>query len=76
MRSEVGLTWLRNRSVFSLEPRCFEDGQIDSVEVVDGRTPLTFMRETAGFHVEVPKSAIQEFGVALRIAGAGLVDAE
>jgi alpha-L-fucosidase len=49
------------------------DGRIDRVEVVGHDTPLNFTRNAAGLHVAVPGQTVHEFGVALRIAGAGLV---
>jgi alpha-L-fucosidase len=52
----------------------FAGGRIDRVEVVGSSTPLNFTRDAVGLHVEVPDQAVHEFGVALRIAGAGLVD--
>jgi alpha-L-fucosidase len=50
--------------------------RIDRVEVVGIDTPLNFACDAAGLHVEVPEQAVHRFGVALRIAGAGLVDVQ
>ncbi|WP_423065178.1 alpha-L-fucosidase [Devosia sp. CN2-171] len=52
----------------------FGDARVDRVEVVGSAAPLAFSRDARGLHLELPDGAIHEFGTALRIAGAGLVD--
>jgi alpha-L-fucosidase len=51
----------------------FSDSRIDRIEVVGNNAPLEFRRDAAGLHVDVPGQAVHDFGIALRIAGTGLV---
>lgn len=50
------------------------NGRIDRIEVVGNDAPLNFRRDAAGLHIDVPDRAVHDFGIAFRIAGAGLVD--
>ena len=52
----------------------FGDATVNRVEVVGSPEPLAFTRDARGLHVEFPDRAIHEFGTALRVVGAGLVE--
>jgi len=47
-------------------------GSVKRVEVVGSNAPLGFTQDTSGLHVTVPPAASHEFGIALKISGAGL----
>ncbi len=49
-------------------------GKVERVEVVGSSAPLDFTRDSAGLHVQIPEQARDSFGVALKLAGRGLID--
>jgi alpha-L-fucosidase len=49
-------------------------GQVESVEIVGSKAPLDFKRDRKGLHIFVPDGGGHEFGLALKISGAGLTE--
>jgi alpha-L-fucosidase len=50
-----------------------KEGHIERVEVVGDPTALQFTQDGAGLHVTLPSGASHAYGIALKIAGTGLV---
>jgi alpha-L-fucosidase len=50
-----------------------KEGQVARVEVVGSPDPLAFTQDQNGLHITVPTQASHAFGIALKIAGTGLV---
>jgi alpha-L-fucosidase len=47
-------------------------GSVKRVEVVGNNAPLDFRQDGTGLHIKLPQDAAHEFGIALKISGAGL----
>ena len=50
-----------------------KEGRVERVEVVGASVPLQFTQDGAGLHVTLPSGASHAYGIALKIAGSGLV---
>jgi alpha-L-fucosidase len=48
-------------------------GRVERVEVVGSSAPLAFRQDGSGLHIALPATASHAFGVALKIAGTGLI---